>query len=65
MVLFKETADPAEWYLEFRDAVLGLGKALGGGVWDIEALLWLFVPRSRQSRRTDLGRHPPSHPGRL
>lgn len=42
--LYHEHDDPAESYLALRDAILSLGRELGGDVWDIEALLWLLRP---------------------
>lgn len=42
--LYHERDDPAESYLALRDAILSLGRELGGDVWDIEALLWLLRP---------------------
>lgn len=38
--LYQDSSDPAESYLMLRDAILTLGRELGGDVWDIEALLW-------------------------
>jgi energy-coupling factor transporter ATP-binding protein EcfA2 len=43
--LYHESADPAESYMALRDAILSLGRELGGDVWDIEALLWLLRPK--------------------
>ena len=48
--LYHEACDPAESYLALRDAILGLGRELGGDVWDIEALLWLLRPKKGSSR---------------
>ncbi len=43
--LYHEREDPAESYVALRDAILSLGRKLGGDVWDIEALLWLLRPK--------------------
>ncbi len=43
--LYHEREDPAESYVALRDAILSLGRELGGDVWDIEALLWLLRPK--------------------
>src|SRR5215210_1614584 len=42
--LYQDSSDPVESYLTLRDAILELGRELGGDVWDIEALLWLLRP---------------------
>lgn len=46
--LYQDSSDPVESYLTFRDAILELGRELGGDVWDIEALLWLLRPEMAQ-----------------
>jgi energy-coupling factor transporter ATP-binding protein EcfA2 len=43
--LYREADNPADSYVALRDAILGLGRELGGDVWDIEALLWLLRPK--------------------
>lgn len=48
--LYHERDDPAESYLALRDAILSLGRELGGDVWDIEALLWLLRPKKAEPK---------------
>ena len=43
--LYHESADPVESYMTLRDTILELARQLGGGVWDIEALLWVLRPK--------------------
>jgi hypothetical protein len=43
--LYRDADNPADSYLALRNAILALGRELGGDVWDIEALLWLLRPK--------------------
>jgi MoxR-like ATPase len=47
--LYRENPDPAESYLTFREAILGLAAELGGDAWDVEALLWVLRPKDEPS----------------
>jgi hypothetical protein len=40
--LYRDAGHPADAYLAFRDATIGLGAELGADTWEIEHLLWLF-----------------------
>ena len=57
--LYQDSSDPAESYLTLRDAILKLGRELGGDVWDIEALLWQLDVQ-RGSHRSGLPPKPKS-----
>ena len=52
--LYQDSSDPVESYLALRDAILELGRELGGDVWDIEALLWVLRPEKQDVHRGGL-----------
>jgi hypothetical protein len=59
--LYRETRDPVDSYIALRKVVLDLTQALGGDVWDTEALLWLLRPEKKEPKQKP-GPKPPLPP---